>query len=322
MMKDLTIDKEVFSQFPLVSVVVVTYNSSATVIETLESIKAQTYDNIELIITDDCSPDNTVKICKDWLVANKSRFVYTELVTTDHNTGVSGNVNRGILCSHGYWIKCVAGDDMLFPTSIDEYLHFVREISEDITICISDVVPFSTDGEVPLSVLKFWSQCFKYVQEPYNMQWRRICRELFVVGPGSFFKRDLFDSVGGFSEEYDLGEEWPFYYKVLKTGNRLYAIDKKLVKYRVSSSSLCHSKDSNGLGNYRLFESSYRFFFDFPYHDLLKDRRYIEVFHFSLMYKIKMYQFKSNNCLISRFLAKIFKYISPYGYLKLLNLIN
>lgn len=305
---------------PLVSVVVITYNSSITILETLESIKAQTYDNIELIITDDCSSDKTVQVCNDWLEANKSRFVYNEIVTTEYNTGVSGNVNRGILHSHGYWIKGIAGDDMLIPTAIDEYVGFVRESPEDITICISDVDPFSTEGKVPLSVIKFWSKCFKYVQASYNEQWRRICRELFVVGPGSFFKRSLFDSVGGFSEEYDLGEEWPFYYKIIKAGNRLYAIDKKLVKYRVSNSSLCHSKESNGLGNYRLFKSTYTFFFDYPYHELLKDKRYLEAFHFSLMYKLKMYQFKSNNCLFSRFLVKAYKYFSPYAYLKLLNL--
>ena len=47
-----------YNDHPLVSVVVITYNSSSTVIETLDSIKGQTYDNIELIISDDHSIDN------------------------------------------------------------------------------------------------------------------------------------------------------------------------------------------------------------------------------------------------------------------------
>lgn len=52
---------------PLVSVIVITYNSSKYVLETLNSVAAQTYDNIELIISDDCSKDNTVEICRNWL---------------------------------------------------------------------------------------------------------------------------------------------------------------------------------------------------------------------------------------------------------------
>lgn len=52
---------------PLVSIVVITYNSSEYVLETLESAKAQTYTNIELIVSDDCSTDETVSICKNGL---------------------------------------------------------------------------------------------------------------------------------------------------------------------------------------------------------------------------------------------------------------
>ena len=58
---------------PLVSVVVITYNSCKYVRETLESAKMQTYRNIELIVTDDGSTDATVDICRKWLEANGDR---------------------------------------------------------------------------------------------------------------------------------------------------------------------------------------------------------------------------------------------------------
>ncbi|MDR0890977.1 MAG: glycosyltransferase [Endomicrobium sp.] len=51
---------------PLVSVCVITYNSSKYVLETLESIKTQTYQNIELIVSDDCSTDDTVEVCENY----------------------------------------------------------------------------------------------------------------------------------------------------------------------------------------------------------------------------------------------------------------
>ena len=52
---------------PVVSVVIITYNSSNTIIETLESIKSQTYNNIELVISDDNSSDNTLSVCYEWI---------------------------------------------------------------------------------------------------------------------------------------------------------------------------------------------------------------------------------------------------------------
>ena len=54
----------------LVSVVVITYNSSQTVVETLDSIKTQTYQNIELIVSDDCSSDNTVEVVQNGIDEN------------------------------------------------------------------------------------------------------------------------------------------------------------------------------------------------------------------------------------------------------------
>lgn len=64
----------------LVSVVVITYNSEKYILETLESIKTQSYKNLELIISDDCSKDDTVMICRDWLDKEGERFIRTKLI--------------------------------------------------------------------------------------------------------------------------------------------------------------------------------------------------------------------------------------------------
>ena len=58
---------------PLVSINITTYNSSKFIIETLESAKMQTYQNIELIVSDDSSVDNTVELCKKWIEKNKGK---------------------------------------------------------------------------------------------------------------------------------------------------------------------------------------------------------------------------------------------------------
>ena len=86
----------VINEDALISIVVITYNNSNYIEETLESIKSQTYNNIELIVSDDCSTDKTVEITEEWIDKNRDRFANVKLITTPVNTGISKNCNRGL----------------------------------------------------------------------------------------------------------------------------------------------------------------------------------------------------------------------------------
>ena len=120
---------------PLVSVV--TFNSEKFVFDTLESVKGQTYQNIELIITDDSSTDNTVAICSKWISENKERFTGVRLITSDFNTGITANRNRGFFAANGDWIKHVDGDDLLLPSCVQDYVEFVLQLQHlsKVSIC-------------------------------------------------------------------------------------------------------------------------------------------------------------------------------------------
>ena len=98
----------------LVSIGIITYNSEKTILETLNSAYNQTYKNIELIISDDFSHDNTVNICKEWISEHSSRFVNCFVLTSTQNTGTSANCNRLINYCSGEYLKILAGDDILY----------------------------------------------------------------------------------------------------------------------------------------------------------------------------------------------------------------
>ena len=90
---------------PLVSVFIVTYNSSDYIIEALDSVRNQTYPNIELVVSDDCSTDNTVPLVKDWMKSYGSCFSRTEIVVAPKNQGIPSNYNRAVNACHGEWLK-------------------------------------------------------------------------------------------------------------------------------------------------------------------------------------------------------------------------
>lgn len=307
---------------PLVSVVVVTYNSSNTVVETLDSIKGQTYKNIELIITDDCSKDDTIDVVQQWLGENGSRFVYTELVTTKKNSGVSGNLNRGIRKSHGDWIKSIAGDDLLIPSAIEEYIRFIQANEENVRMCVCDVEPFSTDGNVDVRIIEEYKRHFQLENETYEKQRKRVMVQLVFVGPTYFYSRELFDEMGGFSDKYGCAEEWPFCYKVICRGNQIYALNKKLVRYRVQSNSLSHTKDRHELGNKLVFDGMYNHFFDHPFKDLIKEGNLLRAWHYALYYWGRKLQFKSDSHIVRKFIEKLSYALSPLYYLWKFHIVN
>lgn len=307
---------------PLVSVVVITYNSSKTVLETLESVKDQTYRNIELIVTDDCSTDNTLETVIDWINENRQRFVRAEIVTTEKNTGVSGNNNRGVSKACGEWIKLLAGDDCLVPTCIEEFVAFVISQEDKVKICISDVELFCVDGDVPNSVIERYKNIFELEKESYEKQRLMVMTGIIFAGTAIFFTKELFIEVGGFSEEYGNAEEWAFFYKVIMGGNRVHTLDKKLVRYRFSDSSLCHIRDDKGLVNRSIFEGAYRHFFDHVFKDMIRDGKFLLAWHHALSYWGRNIQYHISNRTLSKIVEKGALVLSPLTYLIKLGMVN
>jgi len=226
--------------FPLVSVPVITYNSSKTIIETLDSVNNQTYSNLELIVSDDCSTDNTVDICREWIEAHKERFVRTELLTVEKNTGVSANGNRAKEKCHGEWVKGVAGDDILLPDCIETYIEYVKE-HPDAVYVFAMVELFGGDEKLRIGQQNFYFRELKSffdlsIEEQYDyLTLKTNC----IPAPASFYNKEKVDALGLVNDvRIPFLEDWPKWINLLKLGVRIHYIDKKTVRYRLSNTSL------------------------------------------------------------------------------------
>ena len=245
-------------QESLVSVYVLTYNSSKYVIDTLESIKAQTYRNIQLIISDDCSTDNTIDICNLWIEKNKNRFYSTHILTSEKNRGVSFNKNQAFCAVKGKWVKGIAGDDKLKSTCIQQFVEFAER--NNYSICICRLEPFSDENIDVSSAIKDSEFYFSTTQTDRKGQLNQILKRYTFQGPGMFYSKELYDEVGGCDERIPMWEEFSFVYRVLKKGYRIEPLDEKLIEYRISNSSLCHAGKTKTKGQL-LFDKSRRLTF-------------------------------------------------------------
>ena len=224
----------------LVSIVVVTYNSSDFVLETLESAYNQTYDNIELIISDDASTDNTIEVVKQWENENKDRFVDFKIISTPFNTGVAANLNRGIKECKGEWVKTIAGDDILLPDCIKHCISFTNDHS-GCNALFSRMKFFKVNnGKKEYVTYKTLLDDEIYAKEFISSnakeQFRLNLKDGGVVqAPTAFFRLTLLQR-NPFPEKYKYCEDYPMWLQLTHNGYKLDFMPIETVAYRFGNS--------------------------------------------------------------------------------------
>lgn len=250
------------SDFPLVSVIVVTYNSASFILETLESVFRQTYPRVELVITDDSSTDQTIPLVQSWIEQKGAKFENVKVVQSDANTGISKNANRGIIASNGDYIKFLAGDDILLDTCIENSLKYLNELG--ISFCFAKCLPFAdTDNKHEIEQIinteaKRYNTFFHKSQKGQFRSLLRLTIPLSMVISG-FYKKNILDETNNFDELYEMMDDYPFMVKLALKGYEFSFLDEYTVKYRVRlgsidesyKQSVYYTKFYNNLKSYR-----------------------------------------------------------------------
>ncbi len=243
---------------PLVTIGVVSYNSAGTIVETLESVKDQTYGNIELIISDDASKDNTVEVCRDWLERNASRFSRVELITTDVNTGTCGNCDRLLEKTTGLWLRILAADDILFATAVGKFIEYAAANPEAQWIfskakCYKH--SFKKDNYLPERNRHYLLSKFPaFFTLSAREQYLKLIHINVLYPPADIVLTDALRNVGGFEAKYGLNEDIVKGIKLSKAGIKCHLLDDYTMGYRMGESNVC--SNTTRLFNLKSLESS------------------------------------------------------------------
>lgn len=224
------------------TIVLITYNSSVYILETLDSIKNQAFKDFELIIADDCSSDNTVEICNKWLKENHSFLKSYKVITSDVNTGIPANCNRGIKEANGEWIKIIAGDDILSQNCLQNLYSKTFQSNEKIFVgkFVKFVVENGQKREIGVFPMKKGQ---KFFSETAAKQLQILLHDSFNFAPAAFIKKELFKTVGYFDEQYKMLEDIPYWIRVTEQGFRFEFIDDIVVYYRTQHESAVFAGD-------------------------------------------------------------------------------
>lgn len=224
---------------PLVTVSVITYKSAETVLETLDSIYAQTYPSIELVVSDDCSPDNTVAICRQWIADHKNRFTDCRIIESDRNTGITANCNRAISDIKGDYLKLLAGDDLLEPDAICEFVSYMQA-NPDALYVFCKIGVFGNDKE---KVDHLINSVINYSFFSLNKKEQYLLlighHNASIPAPSVFINAKGAKEAGVlfYDERIPMLEDWPKWIELSSKGIEFHFIDKQLVRYRIGDNS-------------------------------------------------------------------------------------
>jgi len=200
-----------------VSVIMPCYNDGAYLQEAIDSVKAQTYENVELIIINDGSDDlATCEILKS--VAEADRLV--RLIATDHIRPAAAR-NAGIEAASGKYILPLDADDKIDPSYIEKAVQ-VMESNEKIgaVYCYADL---------------FGERSGRWDLPTYSFDKMLLDNIVFVT---ALFRKDDWRKVGGFSTKMHHGmEDYDFWLSTLELGYEIHQIPEVLFHYRIKPTS-------------------------------------------------------------------------------------
>lgn len=209
--------------YGLVSIITPSYNSSEFIADTIKAVCNQTYKNWELLITDDCSTDNTVEIVQGYM-ANDKRI---KLQRLEKNSGAGICRNKSIEVAQGRYIAFCDSDDVWMPQKLEMQLRFMEQ--KDCALAYSS---------------------YMIMDEQKNVLGVSVCMNRIDLAS---MKRD--DGIGCLTAIYDTSkvgkmymapirkrQDWGLWLEILAKCKVAYGLKEPLAYYRVRTGSISNKK--------------------------------------------------------------------------------
>jgi len=186
---------------PLVSVIIPTYNRYNFIGDAIRSVLSQTYKNIEIIVVDDGSKDNTYKIIKE-LSNCGMRYIYQS------HLGVSEARNRGAYAALGEYLAFLDSDDLWLESKIEKQIRIILK-EQDVGLVFTNCYNWNMDNNT-------YTLRYKKIYNSKEIMGKILFRKCYLIPSTILLKRELFFKVGGFDTNLRRSEDRDFSLRISK----------------------------------------------------------------------------------------------------------
>ena len=220
----------------LVSVIMPTYNSEQYLEKSINAVLIQTYKDLELIIINDCSSDNTVELVET-LAVKDNRI---KLINNKVNLGCANSRNIGLQKAKGSYIAFCDSDDIWHNKKIDIQLDCIEKFGADIVFTDYEMV--DAKGE-----------SIKYRQVNPKVNLDSLLKENFIIFSTTFYKKNSINDILFKSEWFH--EDYIFLLECLQRNKVFVGINESLVKYRVHENGRSYNKLKSAQYRWKIYRN-------------------------------------------------------------------
>lgn len=219
----------------LFSIAIVSYNQRDLIEDCIDSILEQTYENIELIICDDCSYDFDVEDVREYIDKKKKDNISNVIIYKQpQNVGTSANCQKAMELASGEYFKLQAGDDMLYePESLEKIVKLFDK--NPYNVIIGRAQACTHEGKLVEVYYPPYENFMKaQAASSYELFELMSTRPwgAFVCAPAVFWRLSYLREFGGFDLSYKYTEDWPLWLKICEKGDLISYIDQITTIYR------------------------------------------------------------------------------------------
>lgn len=221
-------------QKPLVSVVVPVYNAASYLRETLDSIVAQSYPNLEVLVADDASTDGSVEIAESYGDP-------VEVIRRERNLGAFPNAYEAMVDAEGAFVCFFNADDIYHPEIVERELSFLRN-HPDVGMVLSMDLSIDGEGRVYGRIdLPRGVEPRRPMDHREVLRWLMIHKNTFLRTPSAMIRKSVFDEVGPFREgKFSHAADLDMWLRLARV-RPLAILDEHLFGYRHTPDSMAHS---------------------------------------------------------------------------------
>ena len=217
---------------PLVTLICLCYNHARFLREALDSVLNQTYPNLEIIVADDFSTDNSREIIEEYV----RKFPRIKYLPNERNLGNCAAFNRAFKISQGEFIIDFATDDVLMPERVAEQIAAFEKLDASYGVIYTDAELIDDSGR-HLGYFYKRDQGGKHLKPtPSGEVFAEVLARHFISTPTMMMRRSVFEKLGGYDASLAY-EDFDFWVRSARTF-KYFFLDKPLTKRRIHAAQM------------------------------------------------------------------------------------